>query len=90
MRNYYLPIWGPPSLPHFFPPASEKPPGIAIYLFIYSYYSRMEENLRSQLENTFSTCRRSPRILERENRETPSTVIKQLLRSDIENSPEGN
>ena len=42
----------------------------------------MEENLKNQLENTFSTCRRSPRILERENRQTPSTVIKPYFGSD--------
>ena len=36
----------------------------------------MEDNLRQQLENTFSTCRRSPRILGRTVKETPPTVRK--------------
>lgn len=39
----------------------------------------MEENLRQQFENTFSTCRRSPRIFEKTVKETPTTVRKQIL-----------
>ena len=39
----------------------------------------MEENLRQQFENTFSTCRRSPRIFEKTVKETPITVRKQVL-----------
>ena len=36
----------------------------------------MEDNFKHQLENTFSSCRRSPRILERENKEISSTTLK--------------
>ena len=64
----------------------------------------MEENLRNQLESTFSTCRRSPRIIDRHMKETPSTVKKQFFRNhntidneednkeslSIGHSPEGN
>ena len=39
----------------------------------------MEENIRHQFENTFSTCRRSPRIFEKTVKETPITVRKQVL-----------
>ena len=38
----------------------------------------MEENLRQQFENTFTTCRRSPRICEKTAKETPMTVRKQF------------
>ena len=43
----------------------------------------MEENLRHQLETTFSTCRRSPRVLERTLKETPTTVKKVLVEKTI-------
>ena len=36
----------------------------------------MEDNFKHQLENTFSTCRRSLRILERGNKEISSTTLK--------------
>ena len=59
----------------------------------------MEDNLRQQLESTFSTCRRSPRILEQTVKQTPLTVRKQYV-TDYNtysrnenpdfNSPEGN
>ena len=38
----------------------------------------MEENLRQQFENTFTTCRRSPRIFEKTAKETPPTLRKQF------------
>ena len=57
----------------------------------------MEDNLRQQLESTFSTCRRSPRLLELTTKQTPLTVKKQYVtdyktysRNDHDfNSPEG-
>ena len=58
----------------------------------------MEDNLRQQLESTFSTCRRSPRLLEQTIKRTPLTVKKQYItdyksysRNDEQdfNSPEG-
>ena len=50
----------------------------------------MEDNLRQQLETTFSTCRRSPRILERTVLQTPATVIKATAyEKQVFNSPEG-
>ena len=50
----------------------------------------MEDNLRHQLETTFATCRRSPRILERTVLQTPPTVRKATTyEQQVFNSPEG-